>query len=154
MVNLYNPLIHKHQRVVCKATCSYISAVGYTNHYFRSMVNLYNPLVHKHHRVVCKATWRLNAEYFHCIEKSMCYGDHIRAGTQRVTTIIEARTGLHLNQVCGILGKGGGSTDGNSGKVLFSLKGLDDILMCMPEKYRDDLSLLHKYLSVNLENYI
>ena len=30
-----------------------------------------------------------------------------------VISIIEEQTGLRLNQVCGSLGKGGGSTDGN-----------------------------------------
>ena len=41
-----------------------------------------------------KVLARLNCEYLHWIEKSNCYGDHIRSATERVSEIIELETGL------------------------------------------------------------
>ena len=93
---------------------------------------------------------RLNAEYHRWVEKSNCYGDHIRAGNERAKKIIEDETGLHVKQICGTLGKGGGSTDGNTGRRFFNLKSLPGILMWGDEKYQSDLSLLHKNLGVLL----
>ena len=63
---------------------------------------------------------RLNADYHQWVEKSNCYGDHIRAGNDRVKKIIEDSTGLRVDQVCGPLGKGGGATDGNTGRTIYS----------------------------------
>ena len=62
---------------------------------------------------------RLNSQYYQWVEKSNCYGDHIRAGKERVRDIIESETGVRVNQICGAHGKGGGSTDGNTGRGFF-----------------------------------
>ena len=92
---------------------------------------------------------RINAEYFQWIEKSTCYGDHIRAGTNRVKDILE-ETGLRVAGPSGPLGKGGGSIDGNTGRRFFDEKSLPCILNCVDEKYHENLKILHKNMSVIL----
>ena len=75
----------------------------------------------------------MNAEYEQWVEKSNCYGEHIRKGHKRVLDIIEDETGLTLDQVCGSLSKGGGSTDGNQARSFFNEDRLPVILSCVPE---------------------
>ena len=94
-----------------------------------------------------KVLARLNCSYLVWIEKQNCYGDHIRSGFDRVTTLLEEKTGLTLGQVGGPLDKTGGSTTANKGRRFFQRKNLKYILMCVNEKYHDDVSLLHKNLS-------
>ena len=93
---------------------------------------------------------RLECEDLQWVEKSNCYGDHIRNATERVSNIIEKELGLRINQVCGSLSKGGGSTDGNTGRRFFSFNALPTILQCVPSKYKDDVHNLHKNLSAAL----
>ena len=62
---------------------------------------------------------RLNADWLHWIEKSTCYGDHIRAGRERVKELIENGLGLRVAQVGNATAKTGGSTDGNTGRLFF-----------------------------------
>ena len=92
----------------------------------------------------------MHADYLHWVEKSNCYGDHIRAGNDRVINIIEEETGLRLNEVCGSIGKGGGSTDGNQSRRFFDIVSLPATLMCVSIKYKHDVSRLHKNLSTIL----
>ena len=93
----------------------------------------------------------MTAEYEQWIEKSNCYGDHICKGHERVVKIIEDQTGLKLDQVCGSLSKGGGSTDGNQARRFFEEAFLA-VILCVPEKYNDVVCSLHKNMSVNLRN--
>lgn len=93
---------------------------------------------------------RLECEDLQWVEKSNCYGDHIRNATERVANIIEKELGLRINQVCGSLSKGGGSTDGNTGRRFFSITALPAILLCVPSKYKEDVHILHKNLSAAL----
>ena len=88
---------------------------------------------------------RLNAEYHRWVEKSNCYGDHIRAGNEG-QKIIEDETGLRVNQIYGTLGKGRGSTDGNTGRRFFDLKSL---FLCA-SMGNTNLICLHTNLSVLL----
>ena len=46
-----------------------------------------------------KVLARLNSPWLHWIEKSSVYGDHIRAGTERIKEIIENGLGLRVAQV-------------------------------------------------------
>ena len=84
------PLTSSNQTSIC-ITHSYINCIGWW----------------------VKVLSRMNAEYEHWVEKSNCYGDHTRNGHERVVDKIEDETGLKLDQVCGSLSKGSGSTDGN-----------------------------------------
>ena len=52
-----------------------------------------------------------------------------------------------MSQVCGSLGKGGGCTDGNTGRTFFSTATLPAILQCVDEKDKDDVKTLLKDLS-------
>ena len=62
-----------------------------------------------------KVLVRLNASWLSWKEKENCYGEHIRAGKERVKTKLEDELALKVFQVAGPLPKGGGSLDGNSG---------------------------------------
>ena len=93
---------------------------------------------------------RLNAEYKVWELKSTIYGDHIRAGTTRVQDIIYSESGRRLSQVSGPLQKSGGSTQGNDGRVFFTLQFLPIILKCIPQKYHQTIQKLHKNLSCML----
>ena len=63
--------------------------------------------------------------------------------------IIEDQTGLKLDQVCGSLSKGGGSTDGNQAQRFFE-EAFPVISSCVPQKYNDVVCSLHKNMSVIL----
>ena len=75
-----------------------------------------------------------------------------RAGNMRVKKIIEDKTGLQVNQICGTLGKGGGSTDGNTGRRFYDHATLSALLSCVKDKYHSDLSMLHKNLKCFIES--
>ena len=65
-----------------------------------------------------------------------------------ITSHIQA--GVQVNQVCGALSKGGGSTDGNVGSTFFSGTTLPAVSEYIDEKYKTDISTLHKNLSTAL----
>ena len=91
-----------------------------------------------------KVLARLNVEYIHWVKKSTVYGDHIRAGELRVKKIIENGIDLRVSQVQDATVKTGGSTD------VFKQKLLPTILACVEPTYYDDLSKLHKNISLAL----
>ena len=100
-----------------------------------------------------KVLARLNAVYLQWVEKSTTYGDHIRAGRERVKSIIEYGLdgldglGLRVAQVGNATAKTGGSTDGNTGREFFKERSLPIILSCVETKHKDDVAILHKNLS-------
>ncbi len=94
-----------------------------------------------------KVLARLNAEDLTWIEKSNCYGEHIRKGTQRVKAAIWKSTGKRIDEVNSSTAKTGGSTTGEVGRAFFSKEFLSTILEQVHEKYRDTVMTLHKNLS-------
>ena len=94
-----------------------------------------------------KVLARLNAEDLTWIEKSNCYGDHIREGTKRVKKAIWKYEGKRIDEVNSSVAKTGGSTTGEVGRAFFSKEFLPTILELVLPKYQEDVSTLHKNLS-------
>jgi hypothetical protein len=98
---------------------------------------------------------RVNQHIFQWQEKSDARGRHIRIGTEKVTKLLKDQFGLTINQVCQSGSKGGGSTDGNTGRRLFSAEAIPVIKMLTDEdaktrSMQPDVLTLHRNLSVIL----
>ena len=108
-----------------------------------------------HSKINCTAWFvkllaRLNSGDLQWVERENCDGDRIREGAVRVLDIIQERTGINLHQVCGSLGKGVGSADGNQSRRLFSESSRSAVLVCVREDDKEVVGELHKNLSAIL----
>ena len=152
-VDIYMELLARNDGSIIPKKGDYGTRKGMTNKPLTSSDQKSICITHSY--INCISWWvkvlaRMNAEYEQWVEKTNCYGDHIRGGHKRVVDKIKHETGLKLDQVCGSLSKGGGSTDGNQARRFFEEATLPTILSCVPPKYHNVVSHLHKNLSVIL----
>ena len=97
-----------------------------------------------------KFLYRCHIDYRSWIEHSDPRGEPIRRSKERVLKHLEENHGLILDRCAAGGEKTGTSTTGNQGRRFFSEEVIETIEDLVPEKYKENLLLLHKQLSVIL----
>ena len=94
-----------------------------------------------------KVLYRCHIDYRKWVKRSGPLGEPLEASRIRVLDIIERMTGMDLDTVSSAGAKGGTSTDGNSGRRMFS----EEFVLCIREisdhHYTDNLLILHHQLT-------
>ena len=93
-----------------------------------------------------KLLTRCHIDYQCWIERSDPRGDPLRASAERVLAAFNL-LGLKLEQCARPGGKGGTSTTGKQGCCVFSEEVVETISSLLPDKYKQNVLLLHKQLS-------
>ena len=108
------------------------------------------------HSYINGTTWFLKLLY-RCYSNYRCWieytdkrGDSVRRAKSKVLKILEDRHGLILNQCASGTAKTGTATTGGQGRRLCSEEVVQTLSDIIPEKYKENLLLLHKQLSIIL----
>ena len=108
------------------------------------------------HSYINGTTWFLKLLY-RCYSNYRCWieytdkrGDSVQREKSKVLKVLEDRHGLILNQCASGTAKTGTAITGGQGKRLCSEKVVQTLSEIIPEKYKQNLLLLHKQLSIIL----